>query len=72
MRARLIWTPEMIAALKAERRKGTPLLLCSEKIGVAYVQTVEKARELGIAGRLNRGPVPGAKVVRRLARCTTD
>jgi hypothetical protein len=51
---RLEWTPEMIAALKALRAEGLSLYRCAERIGVAYPTCVFKARELGIAKRIDR------------------
>jgi hypothetical protein len=55
MPSRVIWTPEMIAALTSMRRQGVPLLRCAELIGVDYKTAVYKARELSLAGR-HRGP----------------
>ena len=54
---RLVWTPEMVDALKSMRRQGVPLLRCAELIGVAYPTAVYKARELSLAGR-HRKPGP--------------
>jgi len=48
---RLVWTPEMIAALRSMRGQGVPLMRCAELIGVGYPAAVAKARELGLQGR---------------------
>lgn len=56
---RVQWTDEMINTLRSMRTNGEPLLLCSEKIGVSYPTAVYKARELGIADRMNRGRYTG-------------
>jgi hypothetical protein len=63
MRRPMVWTPEMLAALRNLRARGTPLFLCAERIGVGYSTAVYKARELGLAGRMNWGRVPGAQRV---------
>jgi len=55
----IIWTDDMLAALHTLRGQGIPLYVCAEKIGVGYATAVYKARELGLADRLNRGRVPG-------------
>jgi len=49
------WTPEMVAALHRLRAEGVPLYYCAERIGVGYPTVVYKARELGLAKRLNHG-----------------
>jgi hypothetical protein len=49
------WTAEMIVTLQDMRARGAPLFLCAERIGVGYSTAVYKARELGIAGRMNSG-----------------
>lgn len=55
------WTDEMVQALRKLRAEGEPLLLCAERVGVSYVTAVYKARELGIARRMNRGRNPGRR-----------
>jgi hypothetical protein len=55
----------MIAALRDLRERGVTLYLCAERIGVCYAHTVYKARELGLAHRLNRGNVPGRVALAR-------
>jgi len=57
---KLTWTDEMTTALRNLRQSGLPLYECAERIGVSYKLTVYKARELGIAHRLNHGNVPGS------------
>lgn len=52
---RLIGTTEMVAALRELCAMGTPLYRCAERIGIGYPQAVSKARELGLAARLNHG-----------------
>ncbi len=49
----------MLQRLRDLRAAGEPLLICAEQIGVAYATAVYKARELGLAQRLNRGRRPG-------------
>jgi len=61
----VIWTDEMIAALRDLRQRGATLYECAERIGVCYAHTIYKARELGLAQRLNRGNVRGAAVLAR-------
>jgi hypothetical protein len=61
----IIWTPDMLAKLRELRERAVPLYHCAERIGVGYSTAVYKARELGIAQRLNRGRVAGAKAVLR-------
>jgi hypothetical protein len=56
------WTPEMIGALKELRALNVPLYRCAERIGVAYPTAVYKARDLGLAGRRNRGRKSGERV----------
>jgi hypothetical protein len=58
---RIVWTEQMLAALIAYRADNLPLYLCAEKVGVGYVTTVMKARELKIADRRNSGRTPGWK-----------
>jgi hypothetical protein len=59
----VLWTPDMLAKLRELRKHAVPLYRCAEQIGVGYPTAVYKARELGIAQRLNRGRVTGAKAV---------
>jgi hypothetical protein len=54
---RVIWDDAMLARLRSMRAERIPLLLCAEKIGVGYSTCVYKARELDLAGRMNRGRV---------------
>lgn len=49
------WTENMLETLRDMRERGAPLYTCAEKIGVGYSTAVFKARELGIAGRMNAG-----------------
>ena len=56
------WTPDMLAKLRELRERAVPLYRCAEQIGVAYKTAVYKARELGLAQRLNRGRVTGVQV----------
>jgi hypothetical protein len=51
---RLVWTPEMIAALRSMRGQGVRITVCAERIGVAPRGAFKKARELGIHGRRRR------------------
>jgi hypothetical protein len=60
----IIWTPDMLAKLRELRERAVPLYRCAERIGVGYSTAVYKARELGIARRLNRGRVAGEAVGR--------
>lgn len=60
---KLRWTPEMVEALREMRGRKVPLYLCAERIGVGYPASVYKARELGIANRMNRGRIPGEKLL---------
>lgn len=53
----------MIQALRSLRLLGEPLFLCSEAIGVSYPVAVHKARELGLANRLNCGRMSGREVM---------
>jgi hypothetical protein len=57
------WTDDMLAALRAMRAAGNPLLICAERIGVAYPTAVYKARELGLAKRMNQGRRPARAVI---------
>ena len=59
----IIWTEDMVATLQAARAAGVPLYRCAEAIGVAYSTAVYKARELGIAGRLNVGRLTGEQAL---------
>lgn len=60
----IVWTNEMTAALLKLRRGGTSLYECSEIIGVCYQVAVFKARELGVAARMNKGRMPGQAMAR--------
>jgi hypothetical protein len=55
----LTWTTPMIDALYSLRRAGHPLDECADKIGVCYYHAMLKARELNLAGRMNRGNIAG-------------
>jgi hypothetical protein len=59
---RIDWTPDMLAALQELRAAGHPILLCAERIGVDYKTAVRKCRQLGLAGRLNYGPISGLRL----------
>jgi hypothetical protein len=59
---RIVWTEQMLAALIAYRADNLPLDLCAEKVGVGYVATIMKARELKIADRRNSGRTPGWRI----------
>ena len=61
--SRVEWTDAMLAELHRLRGLGVPLYECAERIGVSYPVAVYKARELGIAGRLNQGRAPGRVAV---------
>ena len=63
MTARIEWTDAMLAELHRLRGLGVPLFECAERIGVSYPVAVYKARELGIAGRLNRGRAQGRAII---------
>jgi hypothetical protein len=65
-RRKVDWDPDMLATLRELRGRGVPLYQCAEAIGVGYSTAAYKARELGIAARLNRGRQPGTEV---LGRC---
>lgn len=52
----------MVSALRSMRSRRTPLFLCAERLGVCYATAVYKARELGIAQRLNRGRATGESI----------
>jgi hypothetical protein len=41
-RPAIIWTPEMIETLREMRAAGIQLLLCAERIGVAYTTALFK------------------------------
>lgn len=58
----------MLAMLQEMRARGTRLEDCAERIGVCYASAVYKARELGIANRLNRGRMPGVRAVLEASR----
>lgn len=56
------WSDAMIEALIDMRKRRMPLYRCAELIGVGYGTVCEKAHELGLAGRLNRGRKGGEKI----------
>lgn len=58
-----IWDDEMLVTLDSMRGEGQPLIICAERIGVRYEEAVLKARELGLAGRMNRGNIPGVLAI---------
>lgn len=58
------WCTEMLTTLRAMRARGEPLYLCAEKLGIGYATTVYKARELGLAQRMNAGRRPGTEVLK--------
>jgi hypothetical protein len=60
----VMWTPDMLAKLRELRARAVPLYRCAEQIGVGYPTAVYKARELGLAKRLNRGRVAGEAVAK--------
>ena len=60
-----LWDQEMLVTLDSMRGEGQPLLICAERIGVRYEEAVLMARERGIAGRMNRGNIPGVLAVAR-------
>jgi hypothetical protein len=62
VRTKLIWTDDMVTALRNLRAGGMPLLLCAEEIGVSYPLTVYKARELGLSKRINSGRTAGRDI----------
>lgn len=62
------WDADMLATLRGMRAKGRPLYDCSLAVGVGYATCVMKARELGIAQRMNRGTIPGPTAVRERRR----
>ena len=62
---RVIWTREMVEALKGFRAAGMSLKDCAERLGVGYPTAVYKARELGLAKPMNRGRYSGQEVVAR-------
>jgi hypothetical protein len=53
------WTADMIAAFLRLRRAGHNMQICADVIGVDCRTANKKARELGIAQRMNRGYIPG-------------
>jgi hypothetical protein len=55
----------MIEALVSLRRQGKRLDTCAERIGVSYAVCREKARELGLAKHISRGPLTGEEKVAR-------
>jgi hypothetical protein len=60
------WTKEMDEALIDLRSKGTTLLECAELIGVYHQNVGVRARELGVAQRMNRGRMNGRDALGRL------
>lgn len=59
---KLVWDCDMIASLRTQRAAGVPLYVCAERIGVGYPEAVYKARELGLAQRMNRGRTRGEDI----------
>jgi len=55
MRTSLKWTDEMLATLHRLRASGEPMFRCAIELGVSEAAVFRKCRELGIAGRRNRG-----------------
>jgi hypothetical protein len=64
-KARIAWTPEMIACLRALREAGHPVVVCAERIGVGYLVALKQARSLGLAGRRNFGRITGCDCARQ-------
>lgn len=58
---RIDWTDAMLATFRAMRRRGEPILICAEAIGIDYKTAYHKARSLGINNRMNHGSVPGTQ-----------
>lgn len=57
------WTDDMLNALQTLRKaERQPLVVCAERIGVAYLTALDQARKMGLADRLNRGRRPGPAV----------
>lgn len=65
MTLKTVWDEVMLASFRQLRKEGQPLYLCAEKIGVSYQTMVYKARELNLAGRLNRGRITGPDNIAR-------
>ena len=53
--ARLVWTPEMTAALVAARTEGKSYRECEKIIGVSFPTIQAKAVELGLNARRKKG-----------------
>jgi hypothetical protein len=51
---KLTWDDDMLETLRTMRAAGKSVLTCAERIGVSYPVALRKARELGIAERMNR------------------
>lgn len=55
MTAKIIWTPELDAALRQFREIGYNLDDCAEKLGIGETPVHKRARELGLNKPLSRG-----------------
>lgn len=62
MPGKIHWSDDMIEVLVDMRRRRMPLYRCAERIGVGYGTVCEKAKELGLAGRRNRGRTSGERI----------
>ena len=56
------WTELMVTTLRAMRERGESLDECASAIFVSEPSAMRKARELGLAGRMNRGPLRGTLI----------
>lgn len=64
MPRRIDWTPELDAALRANRAAGAGWLEVADHVGVEVKTALRRARVLGIpTGRLNIGRVGGKKIM---------
>jgi hypothetical protein len=63
MSTKIEWPEAWLASLRQLRDEGHSMVYCAYEIGVCYETLVLKARELGLAGRRNRGRTPGTAVV---------
>lgn len=63
----VIWTEDMIRALREKRAEGKSVFDCAEEIGVGYRVALNKAQELDIAKRNRRGCSPGTTALRSAA-----
>jgi len=55
MRAVIMWSGDMLAALQRLRAGGVPMLRCEVELGVSCATVFRKCQELGIAGGRDRG-----------------